>query len=115
MSMIKVNEEAFNNMKALCDAITSSSSTLPKDVVYAKLRYLAGPPIAIVEVPDPEQHDLTEQFVSQVRELCEDTTTSFELVITADTYRVSQTNTPPPAVLAKRGVSMRNLRGDWIK
>lgn len=112
--MIKVNEEAFNNMKAVCDSLESYHSLLPPDVLNAKLRYLNGPPIEIIEVPNPEQHDLVELFVSQLRELCEDTTTSFELVITADTYRVSQTNTPP-AILAKRGASMRNLRGDWIK
>lgn len=58
--------------------------------------------------------EIIEEFVDSIRVASEDTATYFSLTVTVDSHEITTVNTTPEQLKA-RGISMRNLKGEFIK
>ena len=61
-----------------------------------------------------ENQNKFEQLLNELKQLFPDTTTSVKIVITAENTKIFQSFRYPEQ-LKKQNISMRNIKGDFIK
>lgn len=63
---------------------------------------------------EPKDQKKFEKLLGAIKALFPDTTTSVRITITADETKIASRYRYPDE-LKKRSVSMRNIKGEWIK